>query len=225
MRPAVPNSSWVSVRGPQILPISPGALHLPRYALSSADQRDPCRTAPRIIRKQSEGGQTGARGPGTGIPKPSHVSRLPGPAREHPAGAVSMFPGGERGSDRVRRAAGAAVNSSRRRCLRPRRESRAVASSQRGNAPGCFRLAAPSKTGSFFPLALREAIGEAVRSPGLASPVQRLRCKSCVLTAPGAGNVTKLGREREGGEDAPGVSLLITRRLKLLAPGNPFWCR
>lgn len=151
--------------------------------------------------------QTGARGPGTGIPKPSHVSRLPGPAREHPAGAVSMFPGGERGSDRVRRAAGAAVNSSRRRSLRPRREPRAVASSQRGNAPGCFRLAAPSKTRSFFPLALREAIGEAVQSPGLASPVQRLRCKSRVLTAPGAGNVTKRGREHEGGEDAPGVSL------------------
>lgn len=58
--------------------------------------------------------QTDARGPGTGIPKPSHVSRLSGPAYEHPADAVSMFPGGERGSDRAGRAAGAAVNPSGR---------------------------------------------------------------------------------------------------------------
>ncbi|XP_055485158.1 collagen alpha-1(I) chain-like [Psammomys obesus] len=46
--------------------------------------------------------RTGARRPGTGIAGPSHVSRLPDPAREHPAGALSMFPGGGRGSERAR---------------------------------------------------------------------------------------------------------------------------
>jgi hypothetical protein len=49
-----------------------------------------------------------------------------------------------------------------------------------------------------------------------------LRCKSCVLAAPSVGNVTNPGRGQGGRRDAPGVSLLISWRLELLAPGDPF---
>lgn len=147
--------------------------------------------------------QTGARGPGTGIPRPSHVSRLPGPGGEHPAGAASTFQGRREKAPAPSRLRGRQLTLAEEM---PRRAPRGAPSGRALPSPAGL-AGAGHKGPPSSPFGEKFSEG-----PQVALEAERLRCKSRVLAGSSVGNFTTHGWAGETtAHRAPFMLLAISR--------------